>query len=325
MLKGVTTTGLSLGDILFYNSNTNASAGTLTTTQPEAPNAKIQIAAVVRESTGGGLNGELLVRVQTPVSLKDDSSVQFTNVANGEVLAFNGTANRWENKEVVSLGLNVALTNIANDQYLAYNNGTWVNRDLNAVTTTQITNWDNTYNIVDANAGNWNSAFSWGNHQAVGYIVGLANNTVTDNNISAFNGTTGKLLKDTGVAISSVNTAIAHTTLTNNPHSVTKTQVGLANVADVLQATTATFTATITANGWSGAGPFTKAVTVTGITATDNPIVDLDLSGVTFANVPTTQTAWGKIYRGETSTNTITFYATEALTVDMPFTAKVVR
>jgi hypothetical protein len=378
MLKGVTTTGLSLGDILFYNSNTNASAGTLTTTQPEAPNAKIQIAAVVRESTGGGLNGELLVRVQTPVSLKDDSSVQFTNVANGEVLAFNGTANRWENKEVVSLGLNVALTNIANDQYLAYDNGVWINRDLNAVTTTQITNWDSTYNIVDANAGNWNSAFSWGNHQAVGYIVGLANNTVTDNNISAFNGTTGKLLKDTGVAISSVNTAIAHTTLTNNPHSVTKTQVGLTNVTDFAQvrkiasvtsgniptwsdtsganlgtgytvqttlassttalpradavftavgarATTATFTATITANGWSGSGPFTKAVTVTGITATDNPIVDLELSGVTFANVPATQTAWGKIYRGETSTNTITFYSTEALTVAMPFTAKVVR
>jgi hypothetical protein len=208
MLKGVTTTGLSLGDILFYNSNTNASAGTLTTTQPEAPNAKIQLAAVVRESTGGGLNGELLVRVQTPVSLKDDSSVQFTNVANGEVLAFNGTANRWENKEVVSLGLNVALTNIANDQYLAYNNGTWVNRDLNAVTTTQITNWDNTYNIVDANAGNWNSAFSWGNHQAVGYIVGLANDTVTDGNIAAFNGTTGKLLKDTGVAISSIGNVV---------------------------------------------------------------------------------------------------------------------
>jgi hypothetical protein len=186
------------------------------------------------------------------------------------------------------------------------------------------------------------------------------------------------LLKDTGVAISSVNTAIAHTTLTNNPHSVTKTQVGLTNVTDDAQvrkiasvtsgniptwsdttganlgtgytvqttlassttalpradavftavgarATTATFNATITANGWTGTGPFTKAVTVTGITATDNPILDLDLSGVTFANVPATQTAWGKVYRGVTTANTITFHATEALTVAMPFTAKVVR
>jgi hypothetical protein len=201
MLKGVATTGLSLGDILFYNSNTNASAGTLTTTQPEAPNAKIQLAAVIKESTGGGLNGELLVRVLTPVSISDDSSVQLTNVANGEVLAYNGTANRWENKEVVSLGLNVALSNIQNDQYLAYDNGVWINRDLNAVTTTQITNWDNTYNIVNTTSGNWNSAFSWGNHQAVGYIVGLANDSVTSGNIALWNGTTGKLLQDGSVAL----------------------------------------------------------------------------------------------------------------------------
>jgi hypothetical protein len=54
---------------------------------------------------------------------------------------------------------------------------------------------------------NWNSAFGWGNHQAVGYIVGLANATVTDGNIASWNGTTGKLLKDTGVAISSILTS----------------------------------------------------------------------------------------------------------------------
>jgi hypothetical protein len=348
-------------------------------------------------------NGELLVRVQTPVSIADDSSVQLTNVANGEVLAYNGTASRWENKEVVSLGLNVALSNIQNDQYLAYDNGVWRNRVLNAVTTTQITNWDNTYNTVSTTSGNWNSAFSWGNHQAVGYIVGLANDTVTDGNIAAFNGTTGKLLKDTGVAISSLastgyvdnsisnitianvsatapvnasqgdlwfnsaigdlsvyyndgdssqwvstavslanyatisyvdnqvsnkdnwNSAFSHISLTNNPHATTKAQVGLTNVIDALQATTATFNATITSGSWTGSDPFTKAITVTGITATDNPIIDLELSGVTFANVPTVQTAWGKIYRGVTTANTITFYATEALTVDIPFSAKVVR
>jgi hypothetical protein len=158
------------------------------------------------------------------------------------------------------------------------------------------------------------------------------------------------LLKDTGVAISSIltsesdpvftasnafgitgtdktnwNSAYNHISLTNNPHSVNKAQVGLTNVADVLQATTATFNATLTADSWSGSGPFTKAITVNGITGTDNPIVDLDLSSITFANVPTIQAAWGKVYRGETSTDTITFYATEALTVNMPFTAKVVR
>jgi hypothetical protein len=231
MLRNVTTTGLSLGDILFYNSNTNASAGTLTTTQPEAPNAKIQLAAVVKESTGGGLNGELLVRVLTPVSLKDDSSVQFTNVANGEVLAFNGTANRWENQEVVSLGLNVALTNIANDQYLAYDNGVWINRDLivygtvnsvgiNTTTTALSVNGTvtDTGNLsVDVNSGyiipttansdNYNAAFGWGNHQAVGYVVGSLSPTVSADNIAVYNGTTGLLIKDGGVAISSILTS----------------------------------------------------------------------------------------------------------------------
>ena len=55
-----------------------------------------------------------------------------------------------------------------------------------------------------ANKANWDNAYSWGNHQAVGYIVGLGNGTVTDGNISAWNGTTGKLLKDTGVPIANV-------------------------------------------------------------------------------------------------------------------------
>jgi hypothetical protein len=232
MLRNVTTTGLSLGDILFYNSNTNASAGTLTTTQPEAPNAKIQLAAVVRESTGGGLNGELLVRVQTPVSISDDSSVQLTNLANGEVLAYNGTSARWENKEVVSLGLNVALTNIANDQYLAYQDGTWVNRDLivygtvnsvgiNTTTTALSVNGTvtDTGNLsVDvasgyiipttANSDNYNAAFGWGNHQAVGYVVGSLTPTVTADNIAVYNGTTGLLIKDGGVPISSVGNVV---------------------------------------------------------------------------------------------------------------------
>jgi len=86
-----------------------------------------------------------------------------------------------------------------------------------------------------------------------------------------------------------------------------------------------TYNGTIGAGSWSGSGPFTKAITVTGILETDNPIIDLDLSTVAFADVAARQAEWGKIYRGVTSTNTITFSATEALTLAFPFTAKVVR
>jgi hypothetical protein len=64
---------------------------------------------------------------------------------------------------------------------------------------------------------NWNSAFGWGNHQAVGYMVGLANATVTDGNVAAWNGTTGKLLKDTGIAISSILTSESDPVFVNSP------------------------------------------------------------------------------------------------------------
>jgi hypothetical protein len=59
---------------------------------------------------------------------------------------------------------------------------------------------------TNASQSNWDSAFGWGNHQSVGYIVGLANNAATTNNIAAWDGTTGKLLKDTGININDVAT-----------------------------------------------------------------------------------------------------------------------
>jgi hypothetical protein len=117
---------------------------------------------------------------------------------------------------------------------------------------------------------------------------------------------------------------ISQVTVNTNGH-VTAVSSRSLTPANIGAATTADYIGTITSGGWSGTGPFTKAVTVNGITSTDNPILDLNLSNVTFANVPATQTAWGKVYRGVTTTNTITFHSTEALTVAMPFTAKVVR
>lgn len=76
---------------------------------------------------------------------------------------------------------------------------------------------------------------------------------------------------------------------------------------------------------WSGTtAPFTKAQTVSGILATDTPIIDVVMSG-TFATDEARQEAWGFIYRAVTSANTITFYATEKPTVSLPIQVKVVR
>ena len=76
---------------------------------------------------------------------------------------------------------------------------------------------------------------------------------------------------------------------------------------------------------WSGsAAPYTYALTVSGILATDIPTVDMRPSG-TYATDKTMEENWCQVYRGVTSANTITFYAHEKPSAAIPITIKVVR
>jgi uncharacterized protein (DUF608 family) len=69
----------------------------------------------------------------------------------------------------------------------------------------------------------------------------------------------------------------------------------------------------LSADTWTDqTGFFTLAKTVSGVVASDNPIIDLNLSGATLENIEDIQAAWGTIYRAATSTDTITLYALEA-------------
>jgi hypothetical protein len=79
------------------------------------------------------------------------------------------------------------------------------------------------------------------------------------------------------------------------------------------QALKTTYTTTIaTTDTWTDqTGYFTLAKTVSGVTANDDPIADLDLSSATVSNVEDIITAWSSIYRIETTTDTLTFYALE--------------
>lgn len=86
------------------------------------------------------------------------------------------------------------------------------------------------------------------------------------------------------------------------------------------------FTATLPYASWTGSSaPYTKAVTVTGILETDNPDIDLDLSSTTYSDIATIQSGWANVYRGVTSADTITFYASTVPTIDIPLQIKVVR
>ena len=76
---------------------------------------------------------------------------------------------------------------------------------------------------------------------------------------------------------------------------------------------------------WQGSqAPYTKTQTVSGLLATDTPIVDVVMSG-TFATDQARIEAWGYVYRITTANNSITLYATEKPTVSLPIQLKVVR
>jgi len=87
-----------------------------------------------------------------------------------------------------------------------------------------------------------------------------------------------------------------------------------------------TFNLTIAPADWSGSDPYVATMTVTGILSTDAPIVDIDLSSVTFADVPDVRTEWNFVYRVEASNDDeIKFYSTSEPTEDLAVQVLVVR
>jgi uncharacterized protein (DUF608 family) len=105
--------------------------------------------------------------------------------------------------------------------------------------------------------------------------------------------------------------------------------VNVQNIIDSIEGVAIDKSFTIlSADTWTDqTGFFTLAKTVSGVVASDNPIIDLNLSGATLENIPDIQTAWGAVYRATTTTDTITLYALEApvFPEDTPIKVKVVR
>ena len=137
------------------------------------------------------------------------------------------------------------------------------------------------------------TAFGWGDHAQAGY---LTEETITE-------------VQAEGTPL----------TITNKTVNVTRASLG----AGTGDANTETYTATIDTS-WSGTAPATQTVTVTGITSTDNPIIDIVMSG-TFATDKTRNEEFGKIYRAVTNTDSITFSADGVPSVSLPIQVKVIR
>ena len=92
------------------------------------------------------------------------------------------------------------------------------------------------------------------------------------------------------------------------------------------KASTASYTATFTAAGWSASAPYTQTVNVAGMLATDDPFVDVSLSGTSGTEATDRLEAWTCVGRVTANAGSVTAYCyDEKPTVNLPVILKAVR
>ena len=96
-VRGLDTSARTLGAVLYYDS-TSATDGLLTETIPTAPNAKIEVAAVVRVHATQGI---LMVRPHIMPKISMLSDIYVSSIANNDLLAW--ATNRFENKSIATI------------------------------------------------------------------------------------------------------------------------------------------------------------------------------------------------------------------------------
>ena len=111
LVRGIDTTGGAEawvdGQILYYNP---AVAGGLTKNVPSAPNAKVEVAAVVNAASGG--SGSLFVRPIARFSLGQLNDVETAAAANLDLLQYNSSGGYWQHVAPSTISVGTA-TNLA--------------------------------------------------------------------------------------------------------------------------------------------------------------------------------------------------------------------
>jgi hypothetical protein len=139
-----------------------------------------------------------------------------------------------------------------------------------------------------------------GSGDVVGPAVSVAGN------IATFDDTTGKIIEDSGVALSDITTDIttleAHAASTSNPHSVTKTQVGLGSVENYAVASQAEAEAGVVSNKYMTPERTAQAIAELAPTVSA-PVI---IKGGTFDGGGSAPTANSKVRFSSPVTGTIT-------------------
>lgn len=146
-----------------------------------------------------------------------------------------------------------------------------------------------------------NKTYRW---SGSGYVEISASLALGETSATAYPGDKGKAAYD-------------HSQATGNPHGTTAAQVGAA--------VTTTLTATLTTTWTGSSAPYSQTISVPGILATDNPVIDVVLTADTAASKLILE-AWANVSRIVTAANSITAYCYEDKpSVAIPLQLKVVR
>ena len=114
-------------------------------------------------------------------------------------------------------------------------------------------------------------------------------------------------------------------TSTQDLSTAEKTQARNNIGAGTSNVVTFTRTATCTVANWTGTGPYTQELTIQGIVAGSQPVIDYDFSGATTSNIDTLLDEYNKVNRFVTGTNKITAYCYgNKPTIDVPINILVV-
>jgi ethanolamine utilization microcompartment shell protein EutS len=278
----------SVGTILYASATT---PGAMTSTEPEAPNRKIPVAAIMVSSTD---NGRVFVRPTIYPTMGQIHDVHNPSPLNGQSIVYNNSTNRYEGKVLSSSDVGAISTshpanNVTNTLLTNWNT---------SYTHSQITNGSNPHNVTFANITTKPTTLA-------GYGITDAQPLDADlTAIAVLSGTNG-FLKKTATNTWSLDTSTYLTTETDPVF-------GASNAASI---TGTMITNWNTAFGWGNHATqgYLKTISVglsvpTGFTVSNSPVNTGGTLGVTFTSgyslpLNSTQTNWNTAYTHSQITN----------------------
>lgn len=160
LVRDVNTSAFNEGDTLYLSTTV---AGGITNVKPVAPNHMVLVGWCVRSNQN---NGAIYVNIQNGYELNELHNVQLNGVTNGQVLTYDSALGLWKNANTSS-GTGT-VTSVA----MTVPTGLSVTGSPITTSGTFGVSFATGYSIpTTVSQGNWNAAYSWGNHANAGYLT----------------------------------------------------------------------------------------------------------------------------------------------------------